>query len=242
MIVSEQRLYARQWLDLFRAWWNHFQDSPVTVNALCDRFSLDGGDCPINLPREVLGPKRMGPGSLRRSLGRRLARLTGSTVGEFLLCDAGADTNHHVRMWRLLLASNVSSPQTPHGTQATTPSPSPRIPVSVDDMLRTHHILDYLRGWTDLPALCEQLGLAGDSRDLRAAIIRRSASQDFFGELTSRTPRELIPAAERLWMSSFVHYDRPAANLRRLRAAVRGIDRLTNIFRVATEGMCPWLT
>ena len=70
------------------------------------------------LPDALLVNKDKGEGSLKRSLGRNLSRLTGRIFDGRKLCDAGTDTHRKVRAWRLRSTDRplpISvTPLTPH--------------------------------------------------------------------------------------------------------------------------------
>lgn len=97
-----------EWKAFFQAWWDRFQDEAVTADALAelilptDMFGRPTrGTTPMPLPDVLLVNKDRGEGSLKRSIGRNLSRLTGRIFDGRKLCDAGADGHKHVRKWRL---------------------------------------------------------------------------------------------------------------------------------------------
>ncbi len=90
-----------EWRPLLIAWWSRFGDEPVTVNDLRVALCLDTPHHTLPIPSSLRRPRRMGPGALKRSLGRRLSALVGWTIGPFVVCDAGEDSHVHVRRWRL---------------------------------------------------------------------------------------------------------------------------------------------
>ena len=98
-----------EWKGFFAAWWGHFQDAEVTADDLArlilPRKELYDAPSPEPLAESLPGPllvnKDRGEGSLKRSIGRNLSRLTGRIFDAHKLCDAGADSNKHVRKWRL---------------------------------------------------------------------------------------------------------------------------------------------
>ena len=98
-LVGDEQL--DQWEPLLTAWWTHFGDEPVTVDELRIALSLDTPENSPAIPTSLVRPRRKGPGSLKRSLGRRLAALVGWTIGSYTVCDGGRDTHHKVRAWRL---------------------------------------------------------------------------------------------------------------------------------------------
>lgn len=95
-----------QWEPLLTAWWKRFHDDPITVDELRVALSLDTPLESLPLPTSLMRPRRKGPGALKRSMGRRLAALTGWPIGQFVICDGGRDSLHGVRAWRLKLASS----------------------------------------------------------------------------------------------------------------------------------------
>jgi len=91
----------RQWGAVFDAWWNRFGEHIVTVAQLFAAFFAEDVADPIDIPEILLGQKDRGEGSLRRSLGRQLSRLTGRIFDGRKLCDAGGDSHSKVRAWSL---------------------------------------------------------------------------------------------------------------------------------------------
>ncbi|MCO6437273.1 MAG: hypothetical protein J5J06_09330 [Phycisphaerae bacterium] len=92
---------SRQWATLFDAWWSRFGDRPVTVARLFSAMFAENAVDPVELPDAMLVSKDGGPGSLRRSLGRHLSRMTGRVFNDRKLCDAGENTHSKVRTWTL---------------------------------------------------------------------------------------------------------------------------------------------
>ena len=116
-----------QWQAFFAAWWEHFQDGAVTADDLArlilPRKDMYGGPAPEplleSLPEPLLVNRDRGEGSLKRSIGRNLSRLTGRIFDGRKLCDAGVDGKIHVRKWRLIStdapeARLVTSPDAPN--------------------------------------------------------------------------------------------------------------------------------
>ncbi len=91
----------RQWQTVVDAWWNRFGGRTVTVAKLFAAFFAEGAADPIDIPEVLLDQKDRGEGSLRRSLGKQLARLTGRIFDGRKLCNAGDDTHSKVRAWLL---------------------------------------------------------------------------------------------------------------------------------------------
>ena len=112
-----------QWQAFFAVWWEHFQGNDVTADDLARLIlphkDLYGGPVPEpllnSLPEPLLVNKDRGEGSLKRSIGRNLSRLTGRIFDGRKLCDAGVSAKTHVRKWCLMstdrpLARLVTSP------------------------------------------------------------------------------------------------------------------------------------
>jgi hypothetical protein len=106
-------LRPNDWEPILNAWWTHFGDEPVTVNDLYVALALDAGSDGVAIPTSLLRSRRNGPGSLKRSLGRRLAQRVGRAIAQFTVLDAGVDSHAHVRMWCLRRAQ-VESKQQAH--------------------------------------------------------------------------------------------------------------------------------
>ena len=100
---------TQQWTAFFEAWWDEFEDDEITAEHLC-RLILPRKDLleqsfdsniAESLPEPLLINKDRGEGSLKRSIGRHLSRLTGRIFDGRKLRDAGKDSHKHVRKWRL---------------------------------------------------------------------------------------------------------------------------------------------
>jgi len=100
---------TQQWSAFFAAWWDRFGSQEVAADNLCrlilprkDIFT-ESPDEPLleALPEPLLVNKDRGEGSLKRSIGRHLSRLTGRIFKSRKLCDAGSDSHKHVRRWKL---------------------------------------------------------------------------------------------------------------------------------------------
>lgn len=98
-----------QWQAFFAAWWEQFGDAAVTADDLV-RLVVPRKDlydsvlsAPLveSLPEPLLVNKDRGEGSLKRSIGRNLSRLTGRIFEGRKLCDAGIKTHRKVRAWHL---------------------------------------------------------------------------------------------------------------------------------------------
>jgi len=115
-IRSVQDEDTLQWQAFFAAWWDHFGDRPVTADDLAQRILSHENLSEEPLPEPLLVNKDRGEGSLKRSIGRNLSRLTGRIFDGRKLCDAGANTKTHVRIWCLRasegpVARLVTSPE-----------------------------------------------------------------------------------------------------------------------------------
>lgn len=92
---------ARQWSAFFVAWWETIKTDPVTAEELCRRIMMHESLTDEALPDALLMNRDKGSASLKKSLGRHLARLTGRIFNGHKLLDAGADTHAKVRRWKL---------------------------------------------------------------------------------------------------------------------------------------------
>ena len=92
---------TQQWRTFFAAWWEAFGEAAVTADDLCHRILAHNTIPDESLPDAVVVNRDKGEGSLKRSLGRNLARLTGRIFDARKLCDAGADSHTKVRTWCL---------------------------------------------------------------------------------------------------------------------------------------------
>ena len=100
---------TQQWTAFFAAWWERFGKSDVTADELCRRV-LPPKDTSNEtydellvqaLPEPFLVNRDRGEGSLKRSIGRNLSRLTGRIFDGRKVCAAGVDTKKHIRRWCL---------------------------------------------------------------------------------------------------------------------------------------------
>jgi hypothetical protein len=99
---------TQQWTAFFAEWWREFEDRPTAAADLAKlilprKDGCDDTKHPIQdaLPEPLLINRDRGEGSLKRSLGRNLSRLTGRIFEQRKLSSAGIDGKKHVRMWRL---------------------------------------------------------------------------------------------------------------------------------------------
>ena len=93
---------TQQWAAFFTTWRYLLGELPVTADDLCQRILAHDTLTDDSLPDVLLVNRDRGEGSLKRSLGRNLSRLTGRIFGGYKLCHAGRDGNKHVRRWRLI--------------------------------------------------------------------------------------------------------------------------------------------
>jgi hypothetical protein len=113
---SGQDEEKQQWTAFFDVWWQCFNDKPVTADALSrlilprkDELPQAAADPFVNcLPEPLLVNRDRGEGSLKRSIGRNLSRLTGRIFEKRKLCAAGSDGNKHVRRWQLQSVSDAA--------------------------------------------------------------------------------------------------------------------------------------
>lgn len=92
---------TQQWTAFFDAWWDAFGSTAVTVDDLCRHILAHAMLGDEAIPDALLLQRDRGEGSLRRSLGRNLSRLTGRIFSARKVCDAGAHGHRKVRAWRL---------------------------------------------------------------------------------------------------------------------------------------------
>lgn len=92
---------TQQWNAFFEAWRDNYGTAAVTVDDLCQRLLGNTAASSSSIPDALLLQRDRGDGSLRRSLGRHLSRLTGRIFTGFKLCDAGEHGHRKVRAWRL---------------------------------------------------------------------------------------------------------------------------------------------
>lgn len=106
---------TRQWTAFFDAWWDRFQADDVTtddvVRLILPRKDFFDSDSPLveSLPEVLLINRDRGEGSLKRSLGRNLARLSGRVYSARKLCARGVHGKKHVRKWSLEPLSSTNN-------------------------------------------------------------------------------------------------------------------------------------
>lgn len=100
-VVQNRDEESRQWAQFFEAWFYEFGDRLVTTDDVCSRLCGTETQHEVALPDVLLVNRDRGPGSLRRSLGRQLGKLTGRIYGGRKLCNGGDDSRKRVRMWCL---------------------------------------------------------------------------------------------------------------------------------------------
>lgn len=98
-----------QWQGFFARWWEVFGDHAVTADDVATRMLTQAHVSNEPLPDVLLVNKDKGEGSLKRSIGRNLSRLTGRIFDGRKLCVAGSDTHRKVGSWRLRPTSELSS-------------------------------------------------------------------------------------------------------------------------------------
>ena len=101
MLTSQTANPQESWQPLLEAWWQRFLQATVTVEQLRAELGLDQVDQASLLPVSIQIGGRKGSGSLKRSLGRHLAKMQGRPVGAFVIHDGGRDSHIHIRKWRL---------------------------------------------------------------------------------------------------------------------------------------------
>jgi hypothetical protein len=108
-----------QWTAFFDAWWDRFQEEEVTADKLA-RLILPRKDAsdtlfadPLieSLPEPLLVNRDRGEGSLKRSIGRNLSRLTGRIFQQRKLCAAGEEKKRHIRKWCLKAMDPTNAPE-----------------------------------------------------------------------------------------------------------------------------------
>jgi len=104
---------TQQWAAFFGAWNYLLGGRAVTADDLCQRILAHDVLTDNALPDPLLVQRDRGEGSLKRSLGRHLSRLTGRIFNGYKLCDAGMSGKKHVRKWCLkkVEARLITSPQ-----------------------------------------------------------------------------------------------------------------------------------
>jgi hypothetical protein len=93
--------HTQQWTIFFEVWWEKFGSVPVTVDDLCRRILTQTVMEKTAIPDVLLLQRERGEGSLRRSLGRNLSRLSGRVFNKRKLAHAAGDTHRKVRAWQL---------------------------------------------------------------------------------------------------------------------------------------------
>jgi hypothetical protein len=112
---------TQQWRVFFSAWWDRFERHEVAASDICslvlppkdtitqavDQEFLDA------LPEPFLVNRDRGEGSLKRSIGRQLSRLTGRIFDNRKLCGAGKNKSNHVRKWKLEPMAGAGAEEAP---------------------------------------------------------------------------------------------------------------------------------
>lgn len=110
---------AAQWSGFFDAWWDTFGERVVTVGDVCEQIVNEARCKQGILPSVLLVNRDKGEGSLRRSLGRSLSRLSDRIFSGHKLLPAGEDTHRKVCNWHLKAWPPQSvTPLTPHNPAA----------------------------------------------------------------------------------------------------------------------------
>jgi hypothetical protein len=123
---------TRQWQAFFTAWWEVFGTQGVTSDDLCQRIVAHNTIPDASLPDALVVNRDRGEGSLKRSLGRNLARLTGRIFDGRKLSDAGTKGHTKVRSWRLEAVAGLSDGIHNPANPAVTPHLTPQANVSND--------------------------------------------------------------------------------------------------------------
>ncbi len=114
---------TEQWRAFFAAWWGAFGTRAVTSDDLCTRILARNTIPDEALPDALLVNRDKGEGSLKRSLGRNLARLAGRIFDGRKVRSAGTNTHMKVRTWQLEARNGPSegsvTPLTPHNPHVT---------------------------------------------------------------------------------------------------------------------------
>ncbi len=111
---------AAQWRAFFDAWWEAFGETAVTADDIMKSILFQGQLADEVIPDVLAVPMEKGEGSLKRSLGRYLSRLTGRIFEGRKLSDAGKHSFHKVRMWNLVeqAKEDESDPQAVKDSQS----------------------------------------------------------------------------------------------------------------------------
>ena len=92
---------AIQWQAFFEQWFILFGDKHVSTPELCEMIINPETDISKALPDVLLGARDKGLGSLKRSLGRRLSRMTGK-IYKGLKLHFSVDAHRHHKQWMLI--------------------------------------------------------------------------------------------------------------------------------------------
>jgi len=108
-IRSTQDDEATQWRAFFCAWWETIGREPVMVDDVIRRIMAPESLTEEALPDCLAVSMEKGHSSLKRSLGRYLASLTGRIFDGHKLEDAGKHPYRKVRMWKLSEHENATN-------------------------------------------------------------------------------------------------------------------------------------
>ena len=100
---------TQQWTAFFDAWWERFEDIPITIDDICHHVITrkDSTDEDVDvsfaeaLPDTLLVNRDRGEGSFKRSLGRHLSKFSGRIFGGHKLSNAGMIKKQRLRKWQL---------------------------------------------------------------------------------------------------------------------------------------------
>jgi len=92
---------SQQWAAFFDAWQREYGDAPVSVADVAARLCNCQTTLQAAIPDALLVMRDRGVGSLRRSLGRHLAKRAGRVINGRKLVFAGEHSSSHHKMWRL---------------------------------------------------------------------------------------------------------------------------------------------
>jgi hypothetical protein len=102
VIRSVQDDEAAQWRAFFSAWWETIGWEPVMVDDVIKRIMAPESLTEESLPDCLSLAMEKSVSSLKRSLGRHLATMTGRVFEGRKLADAGKHPYRKVRMWKLI--------------------------------------------------------------------------------------------------------------------------------------------
>jgi len=89
-----------QWQAFFDAWYETFGESHISTVEICSQIMLDNTEMSKTLPDILLAAKERGEGSLKRSMGRRLSRMSGKIFSGRKL-HFTQDSHRKTKLWML---------------------------------------------------------------------------------------------------------------------------------------------